>query len=371
VGPLFPENYCTSCAVPGNEENAAEVKYRTSPGRQQGFISVSNCPFSSRATLSPSLVLRCRLTNYISQHHLGGSVCFQVSEVRALFELPAGQICFCSQVTHLIDFSLFVTNRLQHEEMATQIIDFKSFITRLSIRSETMLPQWATRSYQEVSQDKGDEKLDEQVVSMMPGKETTSQNRTRYIIYGVIVTLLLLLIPIILVHRTQHPRWPSCGDNPTTARERGCSFDLITFAWQMPKCYDAPLVEEFAAWEPWTFWTDEHGNDTVQLEDARKGDAALWLPWQYHVVHCTFVWRQMHRAYEAGWIDEHSRSYHHTTHCQKMLLMDCHDEGRFCILPNDTVVTGADLIYPACEKVDKGYQAEWDGFLVGGTDSYS
>jgi hypothetical protein len=115
--------------------------------------------------------------------------------------------------------------------MATQLIDFKGFITRLSIRSETMLPRWATRNYQEVSQDKGDEKLDEQIEGVMPGNETTSQNRTRYIIYGVIVTLLsLLLIPIILVHRSQHPRWPSCGDNPTIARERGCSFDLITFA---------------------------------------------------------------------------------------------------------------------------------------------
>lgn len=65
----------------------------------------------------------------------------------------------------------------------------------------------------------------------------------------------------------------------------------------------------------------------------------------------------MHRAYEIGWIDEHSRSYHHTIHRQKMLLMDCNDEGRICILPNDTVITGADLIYPACEKVNRASQS--------------
>lgn len=256
--------------------------------------------------------------------------------------------------------------------MATQFIDFKSFSTWLSIELVTMLPRWFFRSYQEVSQEKEDETHDLEVERPLPKKTLPDQSRTRYIISGIIVSFLLLFsIIVFLIYRPQNPHWPSCGDSPTTARERGCSFDIITFAWQMPKCYDAPLVDEFANWAPWTFWTDEHGNETVPLAEARKGDRELWLPWQYHVVHCTFVWRQMHRAYEAGWIDEHSRSYHHTTHCQKMLLMDCHDEGRFCILPNDTVITGADLIYPAWEKVDKNSQSVWDGLLIAGADSYS
>jgi len=254
--------------------------------------------------------------------------------------------------------------------MATQFIDFKSFITRLSNNVETIIPKWAIRKYQAVSQEKEDGKGDEETEGTSPAKIPRGQFRTKYIIPTIITFSIILSIPIFLIRRSQHPRWPSCGDSPTTARERGCSFDLITFAWQMPNCYDAPLVDEFADWESWTFWTDQHGNETVSLAEARKGDRELWLPWQYHVVHCTFVWRQMHRAYEAGWIDEHSRSYHHTTHCQKMLLMDCHDEGRFCILPNDTVITGADLIYPACEKVDKASQSTWDGFLTAGTTSY-
>jgi len=250
--------------------------------------------------------------------------------------------------------------------------EFKDLIFQFGNRQK-MLPRWTTRSYQEVSQAKEDEVINKQITTKSPPLDS-HPNRFRYSLYGLfislIVLLFLLLIPTVFVHPSQHLQWDSCGDSPTTARERGCSFDLITFAWQLPNCYDAPLVDEFAAWEPWIFWANEHGNETVSVEIARKGDLSLWLPWQFHVVHCTFVWRQMHRAYEAGWIDNHSRSYHHTTHCQKMLLMDCRDEGRYCYLQNDTVVTSADLIYPACEKVDKRLQSKWDGFLTPAKDSY-
>ncbi|KAL2063650.1 hypothetical protein VTL71DRAFT_5455 [Oculimacula yallundae] len=241
--------------------------------------------------------------------------------------------------------------------MAAQLINIQTSLTRLRAKSHQILHLWKIGSYEELSQGRGEGKADEETQNSLAGVESLTQSRTtRYIITAAIFLLTLIAIPTYLMSHPSKPRWLSCGDNPTTARERGCSFDLITFAWQMPKCYDAPLVDEFAGWEHWTFWTNEHGNETVSLVEARKGDRELWLAWQYHFVHCTFVWRQMHRAYETGWIDEHSRSYRHTTHCQKMLLMDCNDEGRFCILPNDTVITAADLIYPACEKVSRATQ---------------
>ena len=247
--------------------------------------------------------------------------------------------------------------------MEPQPTERKGFLIRLISRSR--LPLWPTRSYQELSQEKGHEMLDQQT-EVRNGRHKNEpdiqvRSRYRYIICGVILLLLLLPIPIFFVDRA-HPRWKSCGNNPRTARERGCSFDLITFAWQLPKCYDSSLVEEFAAREPWKFYTDEHGNDTVSLEEARKGETHLWLTWRYHKAHCAFVWRQQHRAYETGWIDQHARTYRHTMHCHNILLSDCHDEGRLCILSNDTIVTEADMIYPACEKVNKGYQSVWDGF---------
>lgn len=227
-----------------------------------------------------------------------------------------------------------------------------------------MFGKWRFRFYHKVPQEGEEGQIHEESERVLSGKSQLVQLYIAYtiIIIGMIVGITLLFSSKFLTRPLQQPQWLSCGDNPTTARERNCSFDIITFAWQTSECYDAPLVEEFAIWEPWTFWTDESGNETVSLAQARRGDVGLYFPWKYHVVHCTFVWRQMHRAYESGWIDEHSRSYHHTTHCQRMLLMDCQDEGRFCELPGDHVVTSADLIYPACERVDKSSQSVWDGF---------
>lgn len=90
--------------------------------------------------------------------------------------------------------------------------------------------------------------------------------------------LIIIAIPLFWIIHQPDTQSRSCGDNSTTARERECSFDLITFAWQMPECYDAPLVHEFADWEPWKFWTDEHSNETLSLAEARREDRELWLP---------------------------------------------------------------------------------------------
>jgi hypothetical protein len=250
--------------------------------------------------------------------------------------------------------------------MATQSTQHKGYLSRL--RSGFKLPVWSTQSYETISE-KGDSPHQEsELRSERLEKDIYSRKRSiyRYLISGAIFLFLILPIPIFLVDRAQY-KWKTCGTDPITARQRGCSFDLITFAWQLPKCYDRYLVEEFAAREPWKFYTSEHGNETVSLEEARKGEAHLWLTWRYHKTHCAFVWRQQHRAYETGWIDEHARTYRHTIHCQNMLLSDCYDEGRVCRLPNDTIITEADMIYPACERVDRRAQKRWDGF----SDQYS
>ncbi|PVH84633.1 hypothetical protein DL98DRAFT_357202, partial [Cadophora sp. DSE1049] len=133
-----------------------------------------------------------------------------------------------------------------------------------------------------------------------------------------------------------------CGENPAIARSRNCSFDLISFAWQTPECFDGPLVSEFSAYQPWSFYTDVfgRGNETVSKDIAEAGDSNLWVTWNFHVVHCTFMWRQMHRAYEKGWIDAHLRAYNHTLHCQGVLLD--HETGW------KDVVTAARVIYPLC-----------------------
>ncbi|KAI1325218.1 hypothetical protein F5Y16DRAFT_401680 [Xylariaceae sp. FL0255] len=164
----------------------------------------------------------------------------------------------------------------------------------------------------------------------------------------VLLTLLALVFSSTSRLRQSSAKWPSCGDSVETAKERGCSFDLISFAWQTPECYDAELVADFASWEGnWTFYADDQFTIPVGQELAIQGETTpLFVSWDYHIVHCTFMWRQMHRAYERGWIDTHLGNYNHTLHCQHMMLMTAEASAK--------KVTAARIIYPECTKAGAG-----------------
>jgi len=245
-------------------------------------------------------------------------------------------------------------------------------------RTRSVISNWTPQAYEDVPQEKDD--LEEEQGQGLISENTErahdeldrssisdSLRRHRWTIsitLGTVVAFCIMLIPILIRQVHHHKVWTSCGDSPETARERGCHFDLISFAWQTHECYDSSLVAEFAEWEPWPFWTSENGTETVPLEVAFLGERTLWIPWRYHIVHCTFVWRQLHRAYEAGWVDSDLRRYGHTKHCQRMILMEGEetDDGRFFSIPNDRVVTLANIIYPSCEKLGKGSTTSswWD-----------
>jgi hypothetical protein len=168
----------------------------------------------------------------------------------------------------------------------------------------------------------------------------------------VVAGTIVLSLMIIAVLRSQHnPPWQSCGENTESANERGCSFDQISFAWQTPECFDAPLVAEFAAWEDWTFYTESGGNTTIPRSEALLGKRTLYVSWRYHMVHCTFIWKQMHRAYERGWIDSHIHDYNHTLHCGRILLEKGHMD--------DEVITEGLILYPVCARVGKVHGSRW------------
>ena len=204
-------------------------------------------------------------------------------------------------------------------------------------------------AYNPISQNENDHGED-------PKSHQVGRRRLRYMILGLLLVLSISITAIvILLDRTHRPAWDSCGNDPATARSRGCSFDLISFAWQTPECYDASLVAEFSQWDTWTFYTEERGNVTVAQEVVLMGEQSLWVTWHYHLVHCTFMWRQMHRAYERGWIDAHLHAYNHTLHCQKVLLRTG--------VGHDEVFTMGNVIYPVCQQVGNGEETGLWGFI--------
>ncbi|KXX82727.1 hypothetical protein MMYC01_200858 [Madurella mycetomatis] len=121
---------------------------------------------------------------------------------------------------------------------------------------------------------------------------------------------------------TKPHRLTACGSTPADAEARGCRFDILSFAWQTPECYDDELMEEFIRYDKWQFYAQPNRTDVVvDLATALRGKRTLYVDWKYHVTHCTFMWRQMHRAYALrGYIDSHLDSYEHTLHCQRVLM---------------------------------------------------
>jgi hypothetical protein len=147
------------------------------------------------------------------------------------------------------------------------------------------------------------------------------------------------------------PRYDSCGHNATEARSRGCRFGVMAFAWLTTECYDEALEDEFISWANWTWYTsaDATNDSQISFAQARLGEQDMFVDWNYHVVHCTFMWRQQHAGLERGWIGKHLVSYHHTKHCQRTLLKD--------VWENRNVRTAANVMYPHCLRVGMDHHA--------------
>jgi hypothetical protein len=118
-------------------------------------------------------------------------------------------------------------------------------------------------------------------------------------------------------------QYTNSGSNPSVARGRNCSFDLLSFSWQTPECFDGELINAFLTHpsRPWLYYSSPSSNETMAPEVVTQGDTVAYVAWEYHVVHCTYMWMQMHRASaERGFADSHVDSWAHTRHCQIVSL---------------------------------------------------
>jgi hypothetical protein len=139
-------------------------------------------------------------------------------------------------------------------------------------------------------------------------------------------------------------KWANCGSTPTEAKSRGCKFDILSFAWQLPECYDDKIMQEFLAEKDWTFFRHENGTSPVSREVALLGELDLYVTQEYHQVHCMYMWRQMHRAFTIQkHIDSHLNNYYHTVHCHHVML-----GNQF---PPESIGAIGELKYPTCQRL--------------------
>jgi hypothetical protein len=156
-----------------------------------------------------------------------------------------------------------------------------------------------------------------------------------------------------------------CGNSPAEAISNGCSFDVMSFTWLPEQCFDEPLMEDFLGQRNWTWHLDGHGQQQADEAAVRKGThSELYVSWEYHLMHCTYMWRKLHRAVlqDLDSLDGYIGNLAHTEHCGEMLL------GGFKTAPSQETNTMIYTKFPACGK--DGLRSGWYR-IVDGERSFS
>jgi hypothetical protein len=140
------------------------------------------------------------------------------------------------------------------------------------------------------------------------------------IIFALLVTTAVLVLLYLL--NSSSEAVTNCGLSPEKAREKGCKFDVMSFSWLPPACYDADLTQQFLADKEWGWYTDPRATGSVPLSEVQEGNLKyVFVSWEFHLVHCGYMWRKMHRAVMSGGpIDGYIMDTNHTAHCVKELL---------------------------------------------------
>jgi hypothetical protein len=171
------------------------------------------------------------------------------------------------------------------------------------------------------------------------------RTRSRILLAIAIVGLMcFVLLYLYLFHRSRHPEWENCGSSPAEALSLGCSFDVMSFTWIPTRCFDQELMEDFLALRSWSWYMDKEGVNSVDFAAVSAGCYdELYVTEEYHLYHCTYMWRKMHRAILEGRpLDSYIGNINHTEHCGMMLL---NPNG-----PMNGITTTIFTKYPHCPK---------------------
>lgn len=121
-----------------------------------------------------------------------------------------------------------------------------------------------------------------------------------------------------------------CGKTIAEARSLGCIYVAMASAWLPPQCRDDALAADFESAGPgpngtWSYFADME----MAVEMSPEQVAALagtekvyYTTWEWHVVHCLFYWRKLHRTQTAKGltIEPRFNSDAHIHHCAKLIL---------------------------------------------------
>jgi hypothetical protein len=134
----------------------------------------------------------------------------------------------------------------------------------------------------------------------------------------------------------------SCGTSPSEARQRGCHFDVLSFGWTPPECWDAEVYGEVTGSYNFT-WTTLDSHESLTIEQVQTGNhEQLLSTWNSHLIACTYAWQKITRAaLKQKPLDEWSARYVVAETCVRDLL----DSERF---DRKAMITLNQIWYPRC-----------------------
>jgi hypothetical protein len=114
----------------------------------------------------------------------------------------------------------------------------------------------------------------------------------------------------------------ACPDDPLSAREAGCSFDLLANGWIPEPCFDATMYHDFVDGSDYGFFLDQNGKDRVNQDTIMEGNNSrypdgLWVTFDEHINHCRYLVNGSIRAvsrHNAAFLDVY-RDRDHMMHC--------------------------------------------------------
>jgi hypothetical protein len=147
--------------------------------------------------------------------------------------------------------------------------------------------------------------------------------RTRRILTMTTIAILLLIPTVYLTLSSRPPaqtEYTQCGTSAASARARNCVFEPTGFTWMPRACHDAITEREFLAYtavHDLKLFRDPDYTDVVTPEEVARGDGAGYFVREgYHLAHCMFLFKELHRAYaRGGVVDGYVVSLNHTEHC--------------------------------------------------------
>jgi hypothetical protein len=179
-------------------------------------------------------------------------------------------------------------------------------------------PAQSTLCDEEKFKDLSDVDLGDFKLAPHPGRKRTYQ------ILAVTFVAAIVLFPIVYLMAsrvtTPPPKYNQCGTSAAEARARGCVFEATGFTWLPKECYDGETESEFLRYvadNELKLYHDPDYTNEASAEEVKRGDGAGYFVREgYHLAHCLFLFKKLHRSYVSGRpIDGYITSLNHTAHC--------------------------------------------------------